>query len=396
MPSDETDTSDVPWHSRTLQLILLSTLLTPLGVPLVSPALPLLRRTFAVSEAAASLFVSAYFVVGIVLSPLVGPVADQVGRRRVLVGCLVVFSVTGAAVGAAPSFAVAIALRVVQGSAAAGVFVTTLTLIGETFEGFQRSAVLGANTAVLASGAALFPLVGGTLAAVAWNAPFLVYLAGLPVALAVALLLDEPVRERDARGLDSLRRAAGHAARGDVIALYGAAFVTELLLFGVVITLLPFLLRSEYGVSAVVIGATLTVTQGTAAAVALLSGRLVRRYSNERLVALGFCCFGAGLVVAWTGPASLALAAGLALFGAGLGLAFPSVDAAVSRRVPDRVRGGALSLRNSATFLGRSVGPVVFALAAAVVGYRPLLLVAGVSALGGGGLALALVGTRGS
>jgi MFS family permease len=380
----------IPWESRPLQLVLLSSLLTPLGVPFVSPALPILRRAFAVSETTASLFVSAYFVVGIGLSPFVGLVADRIGRRRVLVGSLTVFSLTGAAVAVAPSFPVAIGLRVVQGSAAAGVFVTTVTLIGELFGGFQRSAVLGANTAVVASGAAVFPLVGGALVSLGWNAPFVVYLVGLPVGLVVSRLLDieEPAPDGRERGLDFLRRALGHAADANVLVLYGAAFATDLLLFGAIITALPFLLRSAYGLPTVVVGATLTVTEAVAAVVALLSGRFARRRSNERLVAVGFCCFGVGLVLAWFDPDSLVLGAGLALFGAGIGLAFPAVDAAVSRRVPDRVRGGALSLRNSATFLGRAVGPLVFTLGATLVGYRSLLLGAGVAALGGGALAL--------
>src|SRR6056297_220038 len=87
----------VPWRSRTVQVVLLSTLLAPLGVPLLAPALPVLRDAFAVTDAQASLLVSAYFAVGVVVSPAVGLIADRVGRKRVLVTSLFAFALSGGA-----------------------------------------------------------------------------------------------------------------------------------------------------------------------------------------------------------------------------------------------------------------------------------------------------------
>ena len=55
------DAVSVPWRSPTVQVVLASTLLAPLGVPLISPALPVIRDAFGVTDAAASLLISAYF-----------------------------------------------------------------------------------------------------------------------------------------------------------------------------------------------------------------------------------------------------------------------------------------------------------------------------------------------
>ena len=74
-----------------------------------------------------------------------------------------------------------LAIRLLQGVAAAGIFIATVTLIGDSFEGTQRHAVLGANVAALSTGAAIYPIVGGVLVAISWNAPFLTYLISLPV-----------------------------------------------------------------------------------------------------------------------------------------------------------------------------------------------------------------------
>ena len=77
----------------------------------------------------------------------------------------------------------------------------------------------------------------------------------------------------------------------------------------------------------------------------------------------------------------VAIVVAVLVFSAGVGLTMPAVDADIADLVSDRFRAGALSLRNSTTFLGRSVGPILFAGLAIGVGYRPLLLAATVLAL---------------
>lgn len=384
----------VPWRSRTVQVVLLSTLLAPLGVPLVAPGLPVFREAFGVSETAASFLVSAYFVVGVVISPFVGIVADRVGRKRVLVASLFGFAAAGAAAAFAPSFEALLVLRALQGTAAAGLFITTVTLVGDVFEGPQRNAVLGVNIAVLSTGAAVFPILGGALVAIAWNVPFLLYLLALPVGLFVALVLEEPTVDRDARSVGYLRGALSSLANRETLLLYGTAFTTEVLAFGALITVLPFMLTGEFGLEPVLIGIVITAGEGTAIVTSTFNGRFARHLSNVGLVAAGFACYGVGLLVMWVAPSPVVVGVGAVAFGAGLGLSMPAVDAAISGLVAGRYRAGAISFRNSTTFLGRATGPVIFAgLAGVVGGYRPLLLAAGLVALG---LAVVAAATAGS
>lgn len=77
-----TESARVLWRSRTVQVVLASTLLAPLGVPLVAPALPVIRDAFGVSDATASLLISTYFLTGIVPSPFIGLLADRVGKSE--------------------------------------------------------------------------------------------------------------------------------------------------------------------------------------------------------------------------------------------------------------------------------------------------------------------------
>ncbi|WP_168215901.1 MFS transporter [Halorussus ruber] len=168
------------------------------------------------------------------------------------------------------------------------------------------------------------------------------------------------------------------------------AFATEVLLFGGVITTLPFLLDREYGVSLVFSGGVITAAEVASAVVAAGNGRLAQRFSDERLIALGYVCYGVGLLVAGAAASLVLVVAGAMALGAGIGLTMPSVDALLSDLVSAEYRAGALSIRNSVTFLGRAVGPILFAGIAATTGYRPLLLAAGVAGLLGVPLTLAL------
>jgi MFS family permease len=371
----------IPWHSSTLRVVLLSTLLAPFSVALISPGLPVFRDAFGTTDTGASLLLAAILVPGIFLSPVLGLLTDRLGRRRVLVSSLVGWSLAGGLIVLRPSFPVVLALRLVQGAALAGIGVTTITLLGDVFEDVQRNEVLGLNTAVLSAGATAFPLVGGALVTVSWNAPFAMYLLGIPVALFALRVLEEPLGERESRSLVYLRRVVSALSAREAVMLYGSAFVIDSLLFGAVFTGLPFLLAGTYGLSPVLIGLVVAIGEVASTIAATQNGRLARHLSDYGIIAVGFVATAAGLVGAGLAPTPLLIALATLGFGAGWGLALPSIDAGISNLVPTQFRAGALSLRGSASFAGRAAGPIAFAALAVGSGYRVLLLLAGVVAL---------------
>ncbi|ADB63051.1 major facilitator superfamily MFS_1 (plasmid) [Haloterrigena turkmenica DSM 5511] len=386
--STDEPSGTVPWGSRTVQIVLTSTALAPLGVPLISPALPVFRDVFGITDAQASLLVSTYFLVGIVLSPFIGVLADRVGRKRVLVGGLLAFGVLGGAMALAPTFEALLALRVAQGTAAAAIFITTVTIVGDAFDGVQRNAVLGANVAVLSATAALFPVLGGFLAGIAWNAPFLAYLAAIPIAAFAQAALDEPQRVDDRDGVSYLVDAARAVLTPALAALFAVAFLTEFLLFGVIFTAMPFVLAAT--LAPVLIGVVILVSETASMLVALSSGRLARHLSNEWVIATGFACYAIGFAAAWAATGLVGTMGAVVAIGVGVGLLMPVVDAAVSDRVTTEYLAGAMSLRNSTTFLGRTAGPIAFAgLAISTgIGYEPLLLASSLVAVVATGVAV--------
>lgn len=385
-----TDSIGVPWRSRPLQAILASTAVLPFGVPMLSPVLPAIRDHFGIGDPGVSLVMVAYFLPAMLLSPFIGVLIDRAGRRRVLGVMLVVWSLAGIAVSLGPAFGIVLLMRLVQGTAAAAVLIVTVTLIGDTFEGVQRNAVIGVNGATLFVGAAIAPLLGGVLVEYGWNVPFAAYVVGFPVAVFTLYSIAEPARESPKTGISYLRGAVAALPTGQALALYGSAVLVEFATFGAILTAVPFILVGEYETAPVVIGAVITSNLLVSAFVSANNGRFASRLQDRQLIGSGFVAIGVGLLFSWTANGPLQFGVAAAVFGGGYGLIFPSVDASINAIVPSTYRAGALSLRNSATFLGRGSGPLLFALAASFVGYRPVLAIAGgvILLVGSGTMAL--------
>lgn len=375
-----TDDESSVWESEKFRAVLASTLVLPLGVALVSPGLPVIRDSFAITDARTSLLITLYFLPGIFLSPIIGMLADRYGRRTVMLPSLVVFGLAGGVIVLVNDFTVLLAFRVVQGAAAAGVFILTVTFISDVFDGVDRNTALGINSAVLFAGAAIFPLIGGILSTVDWHVPFLLYLVALPVAYFAFPRLGGPPVIQPKTGPEYLKGAAAALPPREAASLYGAAFFLEAIAFGAILTTVPFLLVRDFATTSAITGVILSAMMVVAGVVASMNGTLVTKRSNHRLVVLSFWCYGVGLFVAWAGTSIPIILAGVAIVGAGFGLVNPSVDAAIGRIAPAEYRAGALSIRNATTFLGRATGPIAFTAIAIVTGYHGLLLASAVGA----------------
>lgn len=372
-----TDGPKVPWRSRPLQAIIVSTVILPLGVPMLSPVLPAIRDHFGIGDPGASLIMVVYYLPAVLLSPFIGVLIDRAGRRRVMGVALVVWSAAGIAVASGPRFEILLLMRLVQGSAAAGVLIVTVTLIGDLFEGVQRNAVIGMNAATLFVGAAIAPLLGGVLVEYGWNVPFGVYVVGFPIAVFALYAIAEPVRSPPNTGIAYIRGAVDALPTGPAIGLYGSAILVELATFGAILTAVPFILVGDDGTAPVLIGAVITVNLLVSAVVSANNGRFASWLHEWQLIGVGFTAIGVGLLLTWFAHGPLQFGIAVAVFGGGYGLIFPSVDASINALAPSSYRAGALSLRNSASFLGRGTGPLLFALVASSVGYRPVLAIAG-------------------
>ncbi|THE65314.1 MFS transporter [Salinadaptatus halalkaliphilus] len=380
-PSTDDRDGSIPWRSSTLQVILATMVVAVMGVSLIAPILPVIRETFDVTSAEVGLVITVFALPGIVLAPIVGVLADRFGRRPVLLPCLFVYGAAGTAIALVDSFSSLLLLRFLQGVGGSGLTTLAVALIGDYWDGMQRNSIMGINSTILSVGTSIFPVVGGVLAGIAWNIPFVLFALGVVLGLVALWTLEEPdVAKNDAGGLEYVRDAAASVSLRDSFVLYGATFVIFVTVFGALLTLMPLLLDEQYGLSSSEIGLVLTGASVTSGIVASQNGRLSRYATNVELIGAGLAIYGVSLAaigaVLHSGSV-LSIVGAVVVFGVGSGLAIPSMNTAVSSFTPGRFRGGAVSLRTSFIHTGEAAGPAIFPLAAAVVGYQPVLVASG-------------------
>ncbi|WP_279581079.1 MFS transporter [Fodinicola feengrottensis] len=202
-----------------LAVIVCCQLMMVLDGTIVNIALPKIQAAMTLSTGNLSWVVNAYTLTFGGLLLLGGRAGDILGRRRVLVAGVLLFTVAAAIGGMAPTAGWLIAARAVMGVGAAIAAPTALGLIATTFaEGPARVRALTVFAVVSASSMALGLIVGGALVTLSWR---WVMWINVPIGLAVAILapLVLPESPRSSGRFDAV--GALLSAIGPVLLVYG-------------------------------------------------------------------------------------------------------------------------------------------------------------------------------
>src|SRR6266480_3406738 len=182
-----------------LALIVAAQFMVVLDVAIVNVALPSIKTDLHFSQESLQWVITAYsiFFGGVLL--LGGRLADLLGRRRLFMAGLALFTVSSLLDGLAWSEGSLIAFRGLQGLGAALVSPAALSILTTTFaEGRERNVALGVWGAVAGSGAAAGTLLGGVLTSgIGWQWIFFV---NVPVGIAVVATAPWLLRESRAEG----------------------------------------------------------------------------------------------------------------------------------------------------------------------------------------------------
>jgi EmrB/QacA subfamily drug resistance transporter len=182
-----------------LAVIATAQLMVVLDATIVNVALPHIQRALGFSDSNLEWVVNAYALTFGGLLLLGGRAGDLLGRRRIFIAGVLVFSLASLLGGFAASPAWLLAARALQGVGGALAAPTALSLIAVTFpEGPPRSRAMGVYAAMSVSGAAVGLVVGGLLATYAtWRWVLFVNVPiGIVVALAAPRVLADSERRR--------------------------------------------------------------------------------------------------------------------------------------------------------------------------------------------------------
>jgi MFS family permease len=365
----------------------LAMLLSSLSTSIANVALPALVQAFAAPFQAVQWVVIAYLMTITVVIVSVGRLGDVVGRRRLMLIGLAMFTLASVACGLSISLWQLIAARVVQGLGAAIMMALTLALVSEVMPKNRTGSAMGLLGTLTATGTALGPTLGGLLiGAWGWQAVFWVQVPLGLVALVMAfrhLPADVVPASPAAVHLDHVS-AVLQALRRPVVAtgLAVSALATTVVMATLVVG--PFYLAGALELDAMRMGMVMSIGPAVAALAGAPAGRLVDRQGAHRV---GM----AGLGLMLLGSASLPLAAsawGVAGYAVALALitaGYATVQTANNTAVMGSARADQRGIVSGLLNLSRNLGLIT---GAAAMG--ALFQLGATSALGAGADAQAL------
>lgn len=372
----------------TLAVILASATLTVMAGAILGPIVPAIQSSLGVSESRAGLIITTHGALIVLVSPFAGMLIDRVGPRRPFVAGLLLYAVGGGAGLGIDSFWPLLASRAVLGVGVAFVYTGITVLIYQLYEGQRMDRALGLRSSANSVGAVVWPLVGGALGTLSWQAPFGVYLIALPLGLLAILAIpetggresgvdDEPTDSET--GLASV--ATVFRRRPTLLAVYLLYFGANALLYSIVV-FYPQLLEgvgvtSSFGISLYL------AANGLAGGVsAALYDRLIARTSRFVLVVAALVLWAVSFAGATLVGSPLAAVPSVVGFGLGLGLVFPSAFGWIEALAPVDRQGQFSSYLAPAGYTGQFVSPVVFGPLVPTFGVRGVFGAAAVVAAG--------------
>src|SRR5215218_8596956 len=359
-------------------VLLFSSCLAVLGAVLLAPVLPRIEDAFegtAGVEALTPIVLTAPALVIGLTAMVAGRIVDRLGRKRLLVGSLVVYAIVGTAPLWLPSLQLIVVSRVLVGLTEAAIMTCCTTLLADYFHGSQRERYFGLQVVFTTVAATIFFGVGGALGEQDWRAPFWLYAVSLPLAALAARYVWQPAPQARVAG-EKLPPLPWRLLGGPVgVTLLGG------LVFYVLIVELSFKLDDIGVESTATIGAASAIASLGTAIGAFLFGRLAK-LGPAITVPLAFGLSGVGLVgigVASSVPVVVVFAV---VTGFGNGLLLPSMLTWALSSLTFEQRGRGTGVWTSAFFIGQFVCPLlVLALTGAIGGLGSALAVLGVVSL---------------
>lgn len=179
----------------------LSMLVSSLGASIANIGLPTLAQAFNTSFQAVQWVMIVYLLAVTTSIIAVGRLGDRIGRRRLLLLGISLFSIASAFCAIAPDIWLLLAARIAQGLGAAVMMAMTMALVGETLGKENTGRAMGLLGSMSAIGTALGPSLGGALIfGFGWRAMFLV---NFPLGLLAFILVyrylpgNSPQRQKD-------------------------------------------------------------------------------------------------------------------------------------------------------------------------------------------------------
>ncbi len=340
----------------------------PISMSVFTPAMTELVGAFETTEAMVKLTLSLYFAGFAVAQLFCGPLSDGLGRKPVTFAFMSIYLVASIAAILAPNIEALIAARFMQGVGAAVGVAVSRAIVRDLYTSDQSARVMNFIGLVMGAGPALSPTVGGFLMGLfGWESVFVFMIVAGAVLMAIIRFaltetsVPDPARIRPGALVKSYRELVTDSyflASSLVLAGGVGAFYTQA-------TILPFVLMSRVGMTAVEFGVGMLLQSGSFFVGGLLVRRLLQRFGAYRIVPAGLACvvFGSVLLAAilrLQEPTYLKVMGPIAFYAFGIAFLIPAMSTATVAPFP-HIAGAASAFGGFLQMGGGLVGGLVAA-----------------------------------
>lgn len=384
-------------------VVLLGGILAAMALTVINPILPVIEKELAHSPTDAMLIKQLFGVTTLAMvvgAPLGGFLVDKIGMRPLLLGASLIYAVAGTAGLYLSSLPLLLVSRLFLGAATACIQVMSLTLINSKLDEQGRAKWMGLHVSIAIFCSLLIMPTAGVLGDISWRWPFVLYLIGLVVF--VALLFS--------RSSDNAKRTAAAdrpaSAGPSILTWMPWHYVLLSLLVGAITFLptiyLPYQFREQAGLTPSEIAAVLTGTALLGGITALLYGRARRNISIHLAFVISFGLAGVGMLIAALASNLPGVILGVVIYAIGNAWFVPNVMTSLGGKLASDQQARAAGLVKAAHFLStpvcvvlvepyaRQFGSVMVMLVASVMAFTVVALVlARMAALGRRSLAVA-------
>jgi predicted MFS family arabinose efflux permease len=343
------------------------------------PTVAEIAGEFSVTAAEAALLGTAYTLPFALVQPILGPVADSIGKRRIVMICVAMLGVMLLAAAVSASFGWLMAFRAASGMAAGGMMPLTLAIMGDAVSLKYRQVALSRILVFGISGQIAGGVLAGPIAAIAgWRGVLVVCAIAAFIGLVALILAARGAAREIMTRYDpvvALQHYRGIIANPAALPLFAAVAVEGGLVFGVFPFIAPLLIERAIG-STMEAGFAIGAFGLGGLLFAALVAPLLARFGQGGVIRIG----GATAALALIGFALAPSLVVATLAGLGLGLGFYMIHNAIQTRATElapQTRGSAMSLHAFAFFGGQSLGPIAYGLGAMVFGLPITLALAG-------------------
>lgn len=326
----------------------------PFSIDTIFPAFPQIGTQLGADKVAMQQTISVYLIAYALTSVVHGPLSDAIGRRRVILGGLFVFTLASIGCALSRDLTTLLAFRALQGLSSGVGLIVGRAVIRDLLHGDDAQRLMSQVSMIFGIAPAIAPIIGGWILGWSrWPGIFWFLVAfGLVLFVATLAALPETHPREERRSLHPVGLVRDYAvifrnARFQRLAAASAFNFSALFLY---IASAPAFVLDILGLDERQFAWFFVPTIGGMVLGAFLSGRAAGRVSGERLVAIGFACcavanvLNVGYTFTVDAPRVPWAVLPMSLNAFGIALVFPIITLAILDMYPKQ-RGAASSLQ---------------------------------------------------